>query len=355
MGHDQTLYVSQEHLDIALNHTKLGFWELELENPRMICTPQCKINIGAGEKPTVSYEDLINAIIPEDREKMQADVALALLPGGGTYNSQYRVIHPDGSLHWIEANGKVLYQNEKPYRMVGTTLDITAKKDMEMLKDELLSFTTHELKTPVTVIRGYLQILYTFIEKTGNTRFADISKKSLDATERMTRLLKEIADPEYRKGDQIILQKQQFDVCTLLADTIASINMVSPQTQFRLHASNSALVMADRDRIGQVLINLLNNAIKFAPDSSEIVMVVDQFEDQIKISIRDRGIGLSENEYAKIFQKYYRSDQIKSKVEGSGIGLYLSSEIITRHGGRIWVEQPEDKIGSKFIFTLPKV
>ncbi|MDT3405392.1 PAS domain-containing sensor histidine kinase [Mucilaginibacter terrae] len=354
MEQDQTLYVSQEHLDIALNHAKLGFWELELESTMMICTPQCKINVGAGDKPTVSYEDLINSIIPEDREKMQADVSAALVPGGGTYHSQYRVIHPDGSLHWIEANGKVLYLNEKPYRMVGTTLDITGKKDIEMLKDELLSFATHELKTPVTVIKGYLQILHAFIEKTGNIKYAELSKKSLAATERMTKLLGEIAAPANRRGDQIILQKQQFDVCALLIETVASINMVNPQTLLNLNASGPVFVTADRDRISQVLINLLNNAIKFSPELSEINIQVEQDEDQVKISIRDRGIGMLETEHTKIFQKYFRSENVKNNVEGSGIGLYLSSEIITRHGGRIWVEQPDDRCGSIFIFTIPK-
>ncbi|QXV66765.1 PAS domain-containing sensor histidine kinase [Mucilaginibacter sp. 21P] len=354
MDQDQTLFVSQESLDIALNHAKLGFWELDLVNTKMTCTPQCKINVGAEGWATVSYEDLIGNIIPEDREKMQADVAVAMSPGQGTYHSEYRVIHPDGALHWIEANGKVLYENGEPIRMVGTTLDITAKKDMEMLKDELLSTATHELKTPVTVIRGYLQLLHKFVQDSGDEKFTEISRKSLSAAERMTRLLQDISGPAGRKGDQLVLQKQPFDVHALLHEIVGSISIVSPTHSCHVKCSDPVFISADRDRISQVLINLLTNAIKFSPDSSGIDIMVDDMQDHIMISIRDRGIGLSGTEYAKVFEKYYRSESVINKIEGSGIGLYLSSEIITRHGGRIWAEQPEDKLGSRFVFTLPK-
>ncbi|PWK77236.1 PAS domain S-box-containing protein [Mucilaginibacter oryzae] len=354
MKQDQTLVISQEHLDIALNHTKLGFWELDLVTTAMICTTQCKINVGAGDQETISYEDLNSNIIPEDREKMRADVAAALTPGCGTYHSEYRVIHPDGSLHWIEANGKVLYNNEQPYGMVGTTLDITAKKDLEMLKDELLSTATHELKTPLTAIRGYLQLLHKFIQGTGNEKFTEISRKSLSATERMARLLQEISDPARRRGDQLILEKQQIDIHALLEETAASIAMVSPLHSYQFQGNGPVMITADRDRISQVLINLLANAVKFSPASSAIEMAVHEMPDHVKISVRDRGIGLHEAEHAKIFQKYYRSENVVHKFEGSGIGLYLSGEIITRHGGRIWAEQPQDGQGSLFVFTLPK-
>jgi PAS domain S-box-containing protein len=355
MSNDQTLYVSQEHLDIALNHLRLGFWELDLEQNAMICTPQCKVNVGASLDHNLSYEGLLAAIIPEDREKMQADVMLSMAPGNGVYHSQYRVKHSDGSLHWIEANGKVLYQDDVPYRMVGTTLDITEKKDLEMLKDELLNIATHEIKTPLSVIKGYLQITHAFIERTGNQKFSDISRKTLAATDRIARLVKDMAHPAKGSPDQIKLSKERFDLIELITDIIANAKLISPNHSVMLNHDGAVVLEADKDRISQVLINLLNNAIKFSGGSKSIDLTVEVADKAVQVCIRDRGIGISAVEQHKIFQKYYRSESSKQNIEGSGIGLYLCSEIITRHGGRIWVEQPADGQGSVFIFTLPVI
>jgi len=164
---DQDLSVSKEHLHIALSQVKLGFWELELDNLQLNCTVQCKLNISGSSHEGLSYDDWLEAIFIDDRDRVLEAVREAIASETGGFYFQYRVKHTDGSLHWIEANGTVLYKVNVPYRMIGTTLDITDKKDLELLKDELLSVATHELKTPVSAVKGYLQILHRFIQSTG--------------------------------------------------------------------------------------------------------------------------------------------------------------------------------------------
>ncbi|MCC8409128.1 PAS domain-containing sensor histidine kinase [Mucilaginibacter sp. UR6-1] len=351
---DKTLIVSQEHLDIALNQVRLGFWELDLDGMTLNCTPQCKMNFGMGDRPSLSYEELLACIVPEDRQMMQTDVAKALVPGNGIYHSQYRARHPDGSLHWIEANGTVLFRDNTPYRMIGTTLDITEKKDLELLKDELLNVATHELKTPVSAVKGYLQILHRFIETTHNEKFINISNRALGSTERITRLLTEIADPAHRHLNQIRLSREHFDLRTLIDEIAGNAMLINPEYTIEIFCTGkSFMVLADRFRIGQVLTNLVNNAIKYSPDHKHVDIRLSTEDSWNKVQVIDSGIGINKDEHAKVFQKFYRTGSGSKIAGGFGIGLYLSSEIITRHGGQIGIEEKKQGAGTEFYFTLP--
>jgi len=351
---DQTLSVSKEHLNIALNQVKIGFWELELDGLLLNCTMQCKINVKGTVQDTLTYNDLLDQIVPDDLERMQDAVKEAIVSENGEYHSQYRVKHIDGSLHWIEANGTVLYKDNIPHRMIGTTVDITEKKDLELLKDELLSVATHELKTPVSAVKGYLQILHRFVQSTGEEKFIQISNRALSSTERITRLLTEIADPANRHLNQIRLIKEDFDLRTLTDEIAANSTLINPDYHLSVYCPDKAFpVHADRFRIAQVLTNLMNNAIKYSPENKNIEIYLNQTETNVKLKIIDHGIGLNEDEHAKVFQKFYRAASAPKHVAGFGIGLFLCSEIIMRHGGRIGIESLKDVQGTCFYFTLP--
>lgn len=176
----------------------------------------------------------------------------------------------------------------------------------------------------------------------------------MNATERITRLLTEVADPVHRQLNQIRLIKENFDLRTLTDEIAANSTLINPEYRLFVYCPDESFpVYADRFRIAQVLTNLMNNAVKYSPQNKEIEVYLEQTETYVKLKIIDHGIGLNKDEHTKVFQKFYRAESAPKHVAGFGIGLFLCSEIIMRHGGKIGIESLKGEQGTCFYFTLP--
>jgi signal transduction histidine kinase len=351
---EQAIEVTQEHFKIALDQVQLGFWELDLNDYALNCTSKCKTNIGIPVSELLNYDKLLECILVEDRPLMPEAIIKAIQSADGVYSLQYRVRHADQSIHWIDAKGTVLFEAEVPGRIIGTMVDITEKKDLELLRDELFNVTTHELKTPLSAVKGYLQLLDRFISTTGNEKIAQVAKRALGSVERITRLLNEMADPANLYSNQIRLAKDYFDLNALSEEIAGNTMLINPDYQIQVTTTNTdSLAFADRYRIGQVLTNLVNNAVKYSPECKQIAISIGTHNDQIKVLVKDYGIGLAKSEHQKVFQKFYRANSTPKNIPGFGIGLFLSAEIIIRHGGFIGVADNEAENGTSFYFTLP--
>jgi PAS domain S-box-containing protein len=350
---EPSIKVTQEHLKIALDQVQLGFWELDLSNYSLNCTSKCKTNIGIGENETLDYDKLLNCILPDDRPLMPEAIIEAIQSASGVYSLQYRVRHADNTIHWIDAKGTVLFDAAAPTHIIGTMVDITEKKDLELLRDELFNVTTHELKTPLSAVKGYLQLLDRFIAGIGDEKITQVAKRALGSVERITRLLNEMADPA-NLSNHIKLAKDSFDLNALGEEIAANAMLINPEYNIRVATTNDKnLVFADRYRIGQVLTNLVNNAVKYSPDCTNIVVYIGANDKEVKVQVKDFGIGLPKSEHHKVFQKFYRATSTPQNIPGFGIGLFLSAEIIIRHGGIIGVDDDELANGTCFYFTLP--
>ncbi|MEH3112525.1 PAS domain-containing sensor histidine kinase [Pedobacter terrae] len=349
---DQTFNISDEHLDIALAQVSMGFWRVNLADSNfMACSQQCKKNFGWDPSTAFSYADMLSCILPEDLSEMQSRVSYAIKEQQ-LYRSEYRVKHPDGVIYWIEANGRVLYENGIPYEMLGTTLDITGKKDLEILRDELLNVAMHELKTPLSTVRASLQLLERLLQSRNDERASSIVTRALGSTERINRLLGEMALPVNAKLKEINLAKSTFDIRRLADEMADNAMVIHINAQIKVDAdADEVLVDADRYRIAQVITNLINNGIKYSENEPNLEITIATGLDQIRFMVRDYGIGIPAGDRKKVFQKFYRANT-NLKVDGLGIGLYLCAEVIVRHGGSIWVEDLEQK-GTSIIFTLP--
>ncbi|WP_184546492.1 PAS domain-containing sensor histidine kinase [Mucilaginibacter sp. FT3.2] len=351
---EPTIEVTQEHLKIALDQVQLGFWELDLGNYALNCTSKCKTNIGIQINDTLDYDKLLECILPEDRLLMPEAIIEAIQSTDGIYSLQYRVRHADYSIHWIDAKGTVFFDAAVPTRIIGTMVDITEKKDLELLRDELFNVTTHELKTPLSAVKGYLQLLDRFIATTGNEKITQVAKRALGSVERITRLLNEMADPANLYSNQIRLAKDYFDLNALGEEIAGNAMLINPDYKIQVATTNiDSLVFADRYRIGQVLTNLVNNAVKYSPECKEVEVYIGTHNNEIKVQVKDYGIGLAKSEHHKVFQKFYRASSTPKNIPGFGIGLFLSAEIIIRHGGLIGVDDEELANGTCFYFTLP--
>jgi len=222
-------------------------------------------------------------------------------------------------------------------------------KQLNKYKDEFMAMASHELKTPLTIIKANLDIMDLKMQQDENLVFVQNTLKQVG---KLNKLINDLLDISKIQAGKLELKLADFDMTDLLKEMIHNLQ---PTTEIKIHLKNTndnLPAYGDRDRIGLVIINLLGNAIKYAPDSSEIKVGAIKSHDAIIVSIEDKGIGIPQEELANIFSRFYRVSGLTSTFAGSGIGLYIASEIISRHGGKIWAVSELTK-GSTFYFSIP--
>ncbi|HEY4195553.1 MAG TPA: ATP-binding protein, partial [Mucilaginibacter sp.] len=238
-------------------------------------------------------------------------------------------------------------------RMLGTLVDITESKRDEIRKNDFIAMASHELKTPLTSLKAYLQLLETKLNGTTDPFIKTAVVKSGNQVNKMTALIHSFLDISKLEPGKLQLNPQTFDINQPIKEAIADSRLLSNTHIIHFEPSGEINVNADRDKIAQVIGNLISNAIKYAPRGSNITISCEAKEDNVQVSVTDEGIGIRPKDQEKIFQRFYRAEDEESKnISGFGIGLYLSSEIIQRHKGKIWVSSAEAK-GSTFYFSLP--
>ena len=216
-------------------------------------------------------------------------------------------------------------------------------------KDEFMAMASHELKTPLTIIKANLELLLLKMQKDANNFFVE---KTLKQVNKLDNLINDLLDVSKIQSGKLELKLADFNMNILLKDIISNIQFTTLIRIILKENSSKVSAYGDQDRIGLVITNLINNAIKYAPNSKEIVIDTFKSDDVITVTITDNGIGIPREELINIFSRFYRVPGLNSTFSGSGIGLYISSEIIRRHGGKIWAESELDK-GSTFYFSIP--
>lgn len=240
------------------------------------------------------------------------------------------------------------------------SIEVTAQKQMAQLykqlkdlnarKDEFIGLASHELKTPLASINGYLQILSKRMVNEKDKLFVQKTQQQLN---KLTALVNDLLDVSKIEAGKLNFVIEQFDMVELLQDAIDLISHANENYNIQLHSpANVCKIKGDSHRIEQVVINLLTNAVRYSPGSDQIEVYLVPATDQVKVGVKDFGIGIAQEKLDHIFSRYYRIDDDNAKMSGLGIGLYLSYEIITRHQGRIWAESTPGK-GSTFWFVLP--
>lgn len=223
-------------------------------------------------------------------------------------------------------------------------------KENEQRKDEFVGIASHELKTPLTSVKGYIQLLESTEDKKLNKQFA---QKALENVTKLEGLIKDLLDVSKIQSGQLELNKKEFNIDSLLDKTIIDFQMVSKTHEIiRKNHFNNEMILADRQRIEQVLINLLSNAIKYSPGENKVIVYSQKTDKELIIKVKDFGIGISEEEKANIFERFYRTKDMSMHISGFGLGLYICKNIINRHNGKIWMEAEEK--GTAFYFSLPK-
>ena len=227
-------------------------------------------------------------------------------------------------------------------------------EDLSRLKDEFLSIASHELRTPVTSIKGYTQLAKTLIRENDLETSEEYLDIALDQIDRMSRLILELLDVSRIETGRLEIRREPIPWPEFVRDVVNRHHTAVSDRQFHLNVPDGGKVVnGDRDRLEQVLGNLLENAVKYSPDGSEIFVNAEDKGDQIITSVCDRGIGIPTDELAQVFERFHRGRQVSStNYGGLGLGLYITRQIVERHNGSIWVESKEGS-GTTFHFSLP--
>jgi signal transduction histidine kinase len=241
-------------------------------------------------------------------------------------------------------------------------------QELDRLKSQFLSMASHELKTPLTSMSGFLQVALRRMKRRleGGMPEGDEWQREqrsiLDQlevvnrqTSRLARLVNELLDVSRIETGRVEFAFSPVDFAELSEEVVVRLQLTTTRHALRLSTAGTAVVSADRDHLEQVLNNLVGNAIKYAPGGGPIEVAVEGQGDEVVLSVRDHGLGIPPGDVEKIFGLFYRSEDRASRdIGGMGLGLYISKEIVARHGGRIWAESEPGK-GSTFYVALPRV
>ncbi|MGK6352628.1 PAS domain S-box protein [Parapedobacter sp. DT-150] len=225
-------------------------------------------------------------------------------------------------------------------------------KSLSQKKDEFIALASHELKTPLTSIGGFLQILQ---KKSQDPLLDKFIHKTIKLVEKLNNLVSDLLDVSRVENTSLPFHMEAFDCRVLVMDVLETFRHTFADHRFLFDdAMNEAMVFADKQRIEQVLTNLLDNAIKYSPQSNNVYVSLVDEGDHVQIKVRDEGTGMNEEQRAGLFTRFYRVEDSRAKVPGLGLGLFLSKQIIAGHGGQLLC-QSELGSGSEFYFTVPKV
>lgn len=227
---------------------------------------------------------------------------------------------------------------------------IKERDQLEERKDEFIALAAHELKTPITTIYGIHQLLLSKINDPEVTKQLSLSYKEV---KRLSKLVNDLLNLSKIKSGKMEINIEKFDFSKLVSEVVDGMQLTNSSHKIIYKQKNNILLYADKDRIEQVIQNLISNAIKYSPDAKEVIVDIKKHKDLIIFSVQDFGVGLSEDFKEKVFDRFYRVKSDKNKsISGLGLGLYLCQEIIKLHKGKIWYKSELNK-GTTFYVSLP--
>ena len=282
---------------------------------------------------------------------LQAQIA-QVVTTSKTVTDETSYTSPTGVRGYYEYIFVPVFDNEKKVMLVaGSTRDITSRKQLESQKDDFMGIVSHELKTPVTSLKAFTQVLQYRFAQAGDERSAVLLGKMDMQINKLTGLIGDLLDVTKIEGGKLQFNEADFSFDELVAEIVEEIQRTTNKHTIEKVGSTNRTVFGDKDRIGQVISNMLTNAIKYSPHADKIIVKSMADKDNVMLCVQDFGIGIPKERQEQVFERFYRVSG-NDTISGIGLGLYISAEIIKRQHGKIWVESEQGK-GSTFYFSLP--
>ncbi|GAC1314829.1 MAG: hypothetical protein NVSMB24_39910 [Mucilaginibacter sp.] len=349
-GFPQTLYIDQQWDDFFKQTTKYGIYRGTLPYPDKHTSKKATGLASFGESVAILLD-----CDPENEKLKELTDLLPLLCG--LLIQEQIAIHAQTKASFAEnmaIRAEKLTKTMDNMRQVLKEGLLKQEKDKtrigELLKkkDEFMNIASHELKTPITSLKAYMQLLHGGKATSMPKVLAD---KSLKQLRRLENLINDLLQVSKIANGRLDYNMGTVDFSLLIKDTVESIQIISPNHKLIIKNNPSVLVEGDKERLEQVLVNYLNNAVKYSPKSDTVIIDSKVVDDNMIVSVQDFGEGIEAEHFEKLFDRFYRVDNTAMKYEGLGLGLYISAEIIKRHDGSLWIESVKGQ-GSTFFFRL---
>lgn len=375
--------LNEERLAFAVDGAGDGVWDWDLRSNSMKFSKLYMEMLGYCEDELPHAVDTwLASVHPDDIERTQEKLQRYMDGSDVNYSVELRLRCKDESYKWVLCRGAIVSRDvdNEPLRMIGIHSDITKQKESEInlvnaredaenanrAKSQFLSSMSHELRTPLNAIMGFGQLLTMDKDSELSETQIDFATEIVKAGKHLLELINEILDLSRIEAGRIDLSIETIGLGEVVAE---SLQLIMPLAQKRgieiyIHQNNNDVeldklqyqlncVRADRSRLRQVLLNLLSNAVKYNRENGKITMMCHHAEDNImRVSITDTGIGIAEEDQARLFTAFSRLNADDTDVEGTGIGLVITKNIVELMGGHIGVDSRQDE-GSTFWFELP--
>lgn len=356
-----------ERLSTALDAGGMGIWNADLASGALECSDRCRQNYGYPPGGVFGLREMAEAVHLDDRERCR-DAARRALAAGGDISVEYRVVWPDGTVHWIHTLAQCS-ANGGERRMSGIAIDITDRKCAEATererfakvlagdqrKSEFLAVLGHELRNPLAPIRNGLQVMR--LARVGPAERERLRAMVERQVSHMAHLINDLRDVARVERGELRLEIEEFDAREPMR---VAIEECAPLIQAKEHAfriaglERAALVRADRTRLAQMVSNLVNNAAKYTPDGGEITLKFSVDAGRLKICVRDNGVGLARQSLDQVFDLFVQSPEHKGRADGGlGIGLALTRKLAELHGGSVTASSEGPGKGCRFLIDLP--
>lgn len=283
----------------------------------------------------------------------QGPLAQVIATGKPVIGKEMVITRKDGKHVYIQNSASPIHTIDG--RMIAAAsiiTDVTQQRELEQRKDDFVNMASHELKTPITSMKLYIETLMARLD-TKDERMMKILSRIKYQTENLQELVSDLLDVSRIQTGKLTFHKEVFTLSGLIEETIHGLQESTEKHRLVFNEKHKITVNADRFRLYQVITNLLTNAVKYSPDGGDVIISIRKANGKVIVSVKDSGIGIAKEQQKKIFDRLYQVTDPKEKTfPGLGMGLYISKEIIKRHKGNLWVESERNK-GSTFYFSLP--
>ena len=330
---------NKHRLELALESSLMGVWSLNLNDKHVQWDDSMYSLFGLIDGDVLtSYESFLSLVHNDDRQRVFEEIAKAI-EGKQGYDTEYRILWPDHSIHYLASRAKIIYEGSEATSMIGTCWDITERKRADKIKTEFVSTVSHELRTPLTAITGALGVamsgsLGEFPDKL--KQLIDIAYKN---SQRLTLLINDLLDMDKLLAGKLEFHCEPQPLKGLIERSLAENKAYADQMHvlfIMVPIDINPRVNIEDVRFLQVMANFLSNAAKFSKPDSNIFISLNNIAGYARVSVTDMGVGLSEESKLHIFEKFYQADSSDSRKKGgTGLGLAITKEIVERMNGRV--------------------
>jgi PAS domain S-box-containing protein len=364
----QAMASNEGRLEDALETGKIGIWELDLTSMNVTRSVGHDALYGySAPLPSWSYDQFIDALHPEDRERVKEEFGRLLSEQSQMFAGQFRVLWPNGEVHWLLSRARFVRNSSgKPTLLRGTLMEMTELKQTQLrledaisARDNFLSIASHELRTPLSALKLQAQLTKRTLSKMSQgenlpnervQRFAELAETQ---TDRLTKLVEDMLDVSRISLGKLKLNPEACDLSEMVNGALETMSHQLQEAGCEVITQGMKPVIGvwDKFRMEQVIINLLSNAAKYGA-RKPVTIAIRSDDDSASLSVTDHGLGIAEEHQRRIFEQYERAVGANN-ISGLGLGLYISRQIVTAHGGEISVSS-RPGAGSTFTVRLPR-